>query len=85
MHNVDGTNNQAGLVQSYLDLKVKRGEQEELLRFFVANIATDRFILGFPYLHEFNPPIDWTKGKVLGPHTSILTTTLSCDDKLPNQ
>jgi hypothetical protein len=84
MQNVDRTDNQAGLIQFYLDLKVKKGKQEELLHFYVANLTTDRFILGFPYLQEFNPPINWARGKVLSPHMSILTTTLSLDNKVPN-
>ena len=74
MNNVDGTTNQMGLVKHFYDFRLKMGEQEAIQCFYIGGIGTDRFILGFPWLQEFNLQINWTKKKVEGPHLTILTT-----------
>ena len=74
MNNVDGTTNQTGLVKHFYDFCLKMGEQEAIQRFYIGGIGTDRFILGFPWLQEFNPQINWMKRKVEGPHLTISTT-----------
>ena len=61
MNNVNGTTNQSGLVQHYYDFRLKMGEQEAIQQFYIGGIGADRFILGFPWLQEFNPQINWTK------------------------
>ena len=68
MNNVDGTTNQMGLIRHFYNFCLKMGEQETIQRFYIGGIGTDRFILGFPWLQEFNPPINWTTRKVEGPH-----------------
>jgi hypothetical protein len=55
MNNVDGTTNQQGLIHHYYDFKLKMGDHETIQRFYIGGIGTDRFILGFPWLQEFNP------------------------------
>ena len=74
MNNVDGTTNRTGLVKHFYDFRLKMGEQETIQRFYIGGIGTDRFILGFPWLQEFNPRINWTTKKVEGPHLTISTT-----------
>jgi hypothetical protein len=74
MNNVDGTTNQMGLVKHYYDFCLKIGEQEAIQCFYIGGIRTDRFTLGFPWLQEFNPLINWIKRKVEGPHLTISTT-----------
>ena len=74
MNNIDGTTNQTGLVRHYYDFRLKMGEQETIQHFYIGGIGMDRFILGFPWLQEFNPPINWTKRKVEGPHLTVSTT-----------
>jgi hypothetical protein len=48
MNNVDGTTNQAGLIQHYYDFELKMGDHKAIQRFYIGGIGTDRFILGFP-------------------------------------
>ena len=35
------------------------------MRFYLTNLGKDRFILGYPFLWEFNPRIDWKTGQLL--------------------
>ena len=81
MNNIDGTTNQTGLVRHYYDFRLKMGEQETIQHFYIGGIGMDRFILGFPWLQEFNPPINWTKKKVEGPHLTVSTTNRTLEQE----
>ena len=48
LYNVDKTKNRSGYITHYTDLEITRGMQTTVQRFYVANLGTDRFILGFP-------------------------------------
>jgi hypothetical protein len=66
VHNVNGTSNKSGEITHAVDLYVQLGSKEKRTRFFVTNLGKDRMILGHPWLHTFNPQIDWTKGNLHG-------------------
>jgi Zinc knuckle len=40
------------------------GEQKFKERFYVTGLGKQKIILGFPWLHKYNPIIDWKKGEV---------------------
>jgi hypothetical protein len=63
---VDGTENQGGIISKSCVLCVQRGEQQLAQRFYVTNLGQDRIILGYPWLQEFNPEIDWEEGRLIG-------------------
>ena len=70
VYNVNGTRNKRGEVTHYCWLQVKHGGQEKLQQFFLTSLGGDRIILGYPFLREFNPPVNWVKGELLkGPVT----------------
>ena len=81
MNNIDGTMNQTGLIKHYYDFCLKMGEHETIQRFYIGGIGTDCFILGFPWLQEFNLPINWTKCRVEGPHLTIFTTNRTLEQE----
>ena len=63
VRNIDGNVNKTGMITSYLDLKVKIDRQildEQLL---VTGLGNQRIILGFPWLNEYNPDINWKTGE----------------------
>jgi len=60
--NADGTENKRGLITKACILRVWWGETAMLQKFYVTNLGHDRVILGYPWLHESNPHIDWSKG-----------------------
>ena len=64
VYNVDGTRNKKGEVTHYCWLQVKHGGQEKLQQFFLMSLGGDRMILGYPFLREFDPPLNWAKGEL---------------------
>ena len=82
MNNVDGTLNQSGLVRNYYNFCLRMEDHETIQRFYIRGIGMDRFILGFPWLQEFNPQINWAKWKVEGPHLAISTTHRTLENEM---
>jgi len=73
VRNIDGTNNKAGHITDYIDLIITRGTKKVPTKFYVTNLGGDRAILGYPWLRDFNPDIDWPTGKLKGPQVKIET------------
>lgn len=64
VHNVDGTENQQGLITHQLDAALDiEGTQDEVT-FLVTNLGREHVILGLPWLRKENPKIDWTQGLI---------------------
>jgi hypothetical protein len=74
LFNVDGTHNQAGLIEESVHLYIDRGDECVQTQLHVTNLGRDRLILGYPWLEAFNPEINWAEGKLLGPRTTLKTT-----------
>jgi hypothetical protein len=66
VHIVDGTENKQGKITHYCWLRIVKGEKHMLQRFYIMALGKDRIILGYPFLYDFNPKINWKSGKVLG-------------------
>ena len=66
VHNVDGSINKNGNIDSYVWLKVRLGKQEKNMKFYLTSIGKERFILGYPFLETFNPEIDWKNSNIGG-------------------
>jgi predicted aspartyl protease len=64
--NVDGTDNKAGAVTEACVLEVLHEGDQQLQRFSVTDLGFNRVLLGYPWLHGFNPQIDWKKEGVEG-------------------
>jgi hypothetical protein len=64
VRNVDGTPNKLGAIEYFCWLRVKMGQQEKEMTFYLTNIGKERFILGYPFLWMFNPRIDWRTGEI---------------------
>jgi hypothetical protein len=63
-YNMDGTENKRGTINAYINLEFSLGERKFKERFYVTGLGKQRIILGFPWLHKYNPIIDWKKGEV---------------------
>jgi hypothetical protein len=57
-YNVDGTENKRGTINAYVNLEFKLGDQKFNKRFYVTGLEKQKIILGFPWLHKYNPIID---------------------------
>ena len=61
--NVDGTMNKSGAIVSYVDLPLTMDRQILDTRLMVTELGHQRIILGYPWLQEHNPDINWQTGK----------------------
>ena len=52
---------------------VTQNGKEALQRFFIADLGSDRMILGFPWLREWNPDINWMEKTIKGGPISTWT------------
>jgi hypothetical protein len=62
-YNVDRMENKQGTINAYVNLEFTLGEQKFKERFYVTGLGKQKIILGFPWLHKYNPIIDW-KGEI---------------------
>ncbi|KAG5727756.1 hypothetical protein E4T56_gene20808 [Termitomyces sp. T112] len=65
VYNVDGMLNEAGSICSMVDLVLCYQDHSEKAAFAVTSLGKQDMILGFTWLHEHNPEIDWTKERSL--------------------
>jgi hypothetical protein len=73
VHNVDRTQNQAGEIMYCCVLKTKLGQKEKAQKFYITDLGKYQIILGYPWLHDYNPQIDWMEGTVEGQPLCIST------------
>lgn len=60
--NADGTKNKGGIVTHYLNALIEIGSHKSTSKLIVADIGDNDVILGFTFLREHNPSIDWRNG-----------------------
>ena len=63
-------------VVQYVTLRVRKGKEEDLQWFYITSLGRDHAILGYPWLHHFDPTINWKGGRVLGSPITIETALL---------
>jgi hypothetical protein len=73
IYNIDGTPNKAGSITHKCQIKLHFGEDSKDVDFFVTNLEQDRVVLGFPFLQQFNPAINW-EDKSMSPANIIFAT-----------
>ena len=61
---MDGSPNEAGSIKEVVDLVLRFKDHSERALFGVTNLGKQNLILGFPWLHEHNPEVDWKTGDV---------------------
>ena len=64
IYNIDGSNNKAGQITHACNLELTYGEKNTKQQFFISDLGQDQALLGYPFLREFNPQIDWEKGQL---------------------
>ena len=57
--NIDGTTNKAGALTHCVDLEVRTGNQQEVMKFLVTDLGGEDLILGYPWLSTFEPKFRW--------------------------
>ena len=72
LYNVDSTENKAGEVKFFVDLRVRMGTNVTNLRFFLSDLGGQKAILGYPWFANVQPRIDWKRGWIDQQHLSII-------------
>jgi len=80
--NVDGTENQAGYIKSFVPLYIQYNGKQRIAKFFVMNLGKEQAILGYPWLEEFNPDINWKDGKLLSTRVTLKTRATIAAEQL---
>ena len=57
--NIDGTTNKAGALTHSVDLEVRTGNKQEVMKFLVTDLGGEDLILGYPWLSTFEPKFRW--------------------------
>jgi len=64
VYNVDGSNNKAGQITHSCQLELTYGGKNMKQQSFISDLGQDQALLGYPFLREFNPQVNWTQGKL---------------------
>ena len=61
--NVDGTRNKKGEITSFVNLDLIINGRTKRTRLLITGLGRQKIILGFPWLREQNPDINWQTGE----------------------
>jgi len=73
LRNIDGTFNTTGKMTHYIDLMMCRADKKVKERFYITGLSGIELILGYPWLRDFNPHVDWLTNTIPGPPVKIKT------------
>jgi Retroviral aspartyl protease len=64
VYNVDGMANEAGSICEVIDVVLQYRDHAERAQFTVTGLGNQDMILGYSWLREHNPEVDWSTGEV---------------------
>jgi len=82
IYNVDRTENQAGRIKYSIPLYIQYNGKQRMTKFFVTNLGKEQAILGYPWLEEFNPEINWQNSRLLGTQVTLKTPAAMAAEQL---
>jgi len=62
--NVDGFSNKAGQISEIVDVVLRYKTHSERMLLAISRLEKQNLILGYDWLKDHNPKIDWEKGEV---------------------
>jgi len=69
--NVDGSSNEAGQISEVVDVVLRYKTHSERMLLAVSRLGKQSLILGYDWLKDHNPKIDWEKGEVEMTHCPL--------------
>ena len=69
--NVDGSPNEAGQISKVVDVVLHYKTHSERMLLAISRLGKQSLILGYNWLKDHNPRIDWEKGKVEMTHCPL--------------
>jgi hypothetical protein len=64
VYNVDGTANEVGSICEVVDVVLRYRDHAERAQFAVTGLGNQDMILGYSWLREHNPEVNWSTGEV---------------------
>jgi len=64
VYNIDGTPNEGGAIRKITDVILRYNGHAERTQFTITQLGKQSIILGFTWLHEHNPEINWQTKEV---------------------
>jgi hypothetical protein len=65
LYNVDGTANEAGAIREVVDLILRFRNHSERALFAVTSLGKQKMLLGYPWLRDHNPEVNWQTQEVI--------------------
>jgi len=63
-YNADGSENTAGVITHYVTLRLDVKDHSELRHFYVIDLVNQDLFLGYDWLRQHNPTIDWSSNSL---------------------
>ena len=60
---MDGTENKRGTIKNYINIDTEINGRKIPIELLVTGLGKEQIILGFPWLNEYNPDINWRTGE----------------------
>lgn len=79
--NINGMENQSGMLHRYTDLKVCTGQKTEVMRFLITDLGLEDMMLGYPWLAAFEPKIYWKHATIDKAHLSVVICSLDQQER----
>ena len=64
VHNVDGTRNKKGLITDYVKICLNVNNRSGSVIAHVTGLGKQKLILGYPWLRDWNPDVNWKMGSL---------------------
>jgi len=64
VYNIDGTLNEAGSIREVVDVVLRYKDHSEQVQFIVTGLGKQDVILGYTWLKEYNPEVNWITKEV---------------------
>jgi predicted aspartyl protease len=81
VYNVDGTANDAGAITDIADIILRYENHSERTQLAVTQLGKQSLILGYNWLHNHNPEINWQTKDVKMSHCPLQCSTCRVEDK----
>jgi predicted aspartyl protease len=81
VYNVDGTANDAGAITDIADVILRYETHSERTQFAVTHLGKQSLILGYNWLHNHNPEINWQTKDVKMSRCPLQCSTCRVEDK----
>jgi hypothetical protein len=81
VYNIDGTPNEGGAIREIVDVILRYNGHAERTQFAITQLGKQSMILGFTWLCEHNPEINWQTKEVCMSHCPVHCDTCRLDAK----